>query len=144
MLGDQFFWNLILNFFFGTPCRTMFKNNSLIRFMHPYEVEENAGVPPDERGTAHPDPQTHPTVITALFFLFFFSTDQDSLSLSGKNSSLFPVFVQWIMILFHSQVAERSQLGCLKKPCRERPTKAPSPTLRRASLRPCRSNPARL
>ena len=46
------------------------------------------------------------------------------------------------MILFHSQVAERSQLG--ERPCRGRPTKAPSPTLRRASLRPCRSNPARL
>ena len=51
--------------------------------MHPYEVDENAGVPPDERGAAHPDPRSHPTVRTALFFLFFFNVDHDSLSFSG-------------------------------------------------------------
>jgi len=69
--------------FFGTPFRTIFKNKSLIRFMHPYEVDENAGVPPDERGTAHPHSRSHPTVRTALFFLYLFNMDYDSLSFSG-------------------------------------------------------------
>ena len=52
--------------------------------MHPYEVDENAGVPPDERGTAHPDPRSNPTVRTALFLLFLF------------NGSRFSFILRWL------------------------------------------------